>query len=259
MKNIAIIPARSGSKGVKNKNIKLLNAKPLIAYTIEAAIKSNVFDEIFVSTDSKEYADIAKQLGANVPFLRDEKLASDTASTWDVVKDALRKYLKNGMKFDTVAILQPTSPLRKYEDIMNGYNQMKLKNANAIVSVCEVDHPPLWSNILPEDGSLKNFLNQEILNLPRQSLPTYYRINGALYIAKTEYALNADSLYEDKCYAIVMSKENSIDIDDEIDFKIAETLMIEYNRKWLALVFCQDLVQVKTFLIDLSELSNKNS
>ena len=135
------------------------------------------------------------------------------------------------MKFDTVAILQPTSPLRKYEDIMNGYNQMKLKNANAIVSVCEVDHPPLWSNILPEDGSLKNFLNQEILNLPRQSLPTYYRINGALCIAKTEYALNADSLYEDKCYAIVMSKENSIDIDDEIDFKIAETLMIEYNRK----------------------------
>ncbi|WP_097014063.1 cytidylyltransferase domain-containing protein [Anaerocolumna aminovalerica] len=227
MRNIAFIPARSGSKGVKDKNIRLLNGKPLLAYSIEAAKNSNLFDEIFVSTDSIEYADIAKRWGANVPFLRNEELATDTATTWDVVKDTLKNYMKNGMEFDTIAILQPTSPLRQTYDIISGYNQMKFKNANAIVSVCEVDHSPLWSNTLPEDGSLKNFLNQEILNLPRQSLPTYYRINGALYIAKTGYALNANSLYDDKCYSIIMSKENSIDIDSELDFIIAEALITQ--------------------------------
>jgi CMP-N,N'-diacetyllegionaminic acid synthase len=227
MRNIAFIPARSGSKGVKDKNIRLLNGKPLLAYSIKAAKDSNLFDEIFVSTDSIEYADIAKRWGANVPFLRNEELATDTASTWDVVKDTLNNYMKNGMEFDTIAILQPTSPLRQTYDIINGYNQMKFRNANAIVSVCEVDHSPLWSNTLPEDGSLKNFLNQEILNLPRQSLPTYYRINGALYIAKTGYALNANSLYDDKCYSIVMSKENSIDIDSELDFIVAEALITQ--------------------------------
>ena len=225
MGNLAIIPARSGSKGLKDKNIKLLNGKPLLAYTIEVAKESKVFDEIYVSTDSSEYAEIAKQWGASVPFLRSKELATDTAATWDVVKDTLRQYLNKGVKFDTIAILQPTSPFRRSEDIINGYNQMALKKANAIVSVCEMDHSPLWSNVLPEDGSLKDFLNKEVLNLPRQSLPTYYRINGALYIAKADYALHAESLYDDKCYAIVMSKENSIDIDDEMDFKMAEFIM----------------------------------
>lgn len=224
MRNIAIIPARSGSKGVKDKNIRLLNGKPLLAYSIEVAEKSACFDEIFVSTDSSEYADLAIRWGASVPFLRGEELASDTASTWDVVKDTLINYKKRGMEFDTITILQPTSPMRTSNDIINGFNQMKIKDANAVVSVCQVDHSPLWSNTLPEDGSLDNFLDKEVLNLPRQSLPTYYRINGALYIAKTDYALKAKSLYDNKCYSIIMSKENSIDIDDELDFIMAEII-----------------------------------
>ena len=140
MKNIAIIPARSGSKGLKNKNIKLLNKKPLIAYTIEAAQKSNMFDEIFVSTDSIEYSMIAKEWGANVPFLRSPELSTDVSSSWDVVKDTIINYRKMGKEFDTVALLQPTSPLRKAEDIINGYEQMYVKNANAIIAVCQVDH-----------------------------------------------------------------------------------------------------------------------
>lgn len=225
MRNIAVIPARSGSKGLKDKNIKLLNGKPLIVYTIEAAQKSNLYDEIFVSTDSVEYAKIALELGANVPFLRSEELSSDTASSWDVVKDAVLNYKKIGKEFDTVALLQPTSPLRKFDDIINGYNQMKKKDANAVVAVCEVDHSPLWCNTLPEDDSLQNFLNQELIRMPRQSLPTYYRINGALYIVKTEWLMSTENIYKEKCYAIVMSKENSIDIDDAIDFKIAEAMI----------------------------------
>lgn len=231
MRNIAIIPARSGSKGLKDKNIKPLNGKPLIAYTIEAARNSNLFDEIFVSTDSSEYARIAREFGASVPFLRSGELSSDTASSWDVVRDALLNFMKIGKEFDTVALLQPTSPLRKSKDIINGYDMMQEKKAKAIVSVCEVDHSPLWCNTLPEDNSLGNFLNQDLINVPRQSLPTYYRVNGALYIVNREYLMSTDNIYNESCYAVVMSKENSIDIDDIIDFKISEVLSMNRDNK----------------------------
>lgn len=229
MKNIAIIPARSGSKGLKDKNIKMLNNKPLISYTIEAAIKSRLFDEVYVSTDSEKYAMIAREFGANVPFLRSQNLSSDTSSSMDVVKEALLKYKFCGKEFDTVAILQPTSPLRKKGDIINGYYLLEKKNANAIVSVSEVDHSPLWCNVLPEDNSLENFLNDELVNMPRQSLPIYYRINGALYIAKTDYIVNTNNFYKEKCFAYIMPKENSVDIDDLFDFHIAEALIKDYT------------------------------
>ncbi|MDF2803979.1 MAG: acylneuraminate cytidylyltransferase [Anaerocolumna sp.] len=225
MKNLAIIPARSGSKGLENKNIKLLNGRPLLTYSIEAAKKSGLFDEIIVSTDSEEYAKIAKEWGASVPFLRSGKLASDTASSWDVVKDTIRRYQEIGIEFDTVALLQPTSPLRTAEDIIHGYEKMKKENANTIVAVSEMDHSPLWTNTLPEDGSLTNFINQGIINVPRQSLPTYYQINGALYIIKTGYLMSTENIYSDKSFATIMVKEHSIDIDDKMDFIIAEALI----------------------------------
>jgi CMP-N,N'-diacetyllegionaminic acid synthase len=225
VRNIAIIPARSGSKGLKDKNIKPLNGKPLLAYTIEAARNSNLFDEIFVSTDSSEYARIAGECGASVPFLRSDELSSDTASSWNVVRDAILNYKKIGNEFDTVALLQPTSPLRKSEDIIKAYDIFKNKSAWAVVAVCEVEHSPLWCNTLPENNSLQTFLNHDFVNIPRQSLPTYYRINGALYIVNTDYLMSTDNIYNEKCYAVVMSKENSIDIDDAVDFKIAEALI----------------------------------
>lgn len=224
-KNLAIIPARSGSKGLKNKNIKILNGKPLIAYTIEAAQRSELFDEICVSTDSKKYAEIANDWGANTPFLRNEELSSDKASSWDVVKDVLNSYRKVKKEFDTVALLQPTSPLRTAANIIEGYKKMQQKNANAVISVCEVDHSPLWCNTLPKDESLDSFLSQAIVEQPRQQLSTYYRINGALYIIKTEYLMTIDNIYKEKTYAYKMDKGNSIDIDDITDFKIAEALL----------------------------------
>lgn len=119
MRNIAIIPARSGSKGLKDKNIKLLNGVPLLAYTIKAAVESNMFNEIFVSTDSEVYAQIAREWGANVPFLRSAELSGDEVSAWDVVRDSIKRYEGLGKKFDTVALLQPTSPLRTSKDIIN--------------------------------------------------------------------------------------------------------------------------------------------
>lgn len=225
MKHIAIIPARSGSKGLKDKNIKLLQGKPLIAYTIEAALQSEVFDEVFVSTDSKEYAEIAKQFGAHVPFLREEYLATDGASTLDVIKDALEKYKDMGQSFDTVCILQPTSPLRRSSDIIAGYENLIEKEANAIIGVCEMDHSPIWCNTLPKDKSMDGFINKEWSGLGRQSLPTYYRINGALYISTVKYIMETDDLYKEKCYAFIMDKKNSVDIDDKIDFILAEEIM----------------------------------
>jgi CMP-N,N'-diacetyllegionaminic acid synthase len=222
VKNIAIIPARSGSKGLIDKNIKLFSGKPLIAYTIEAAKLSGMFDEIFVSTDSKQYADIAEKYGAAVPFLRSKELSSDTASSWDVVNEVLEQYKVLGKEFETIALLQPTSPLRTNEDIVAAYCLFEEKKADSIVSVCEVDHSPLWCNILPEDGSLKNFINQNIKSLPRQSLPKYYRINGALYITRAAVLTSSNDIYQEGCYAYIMPRVKSIDIDDDMDFRIAE-------------------------------------
>lgn len=222
---LAVIPARSGSKGLKDKNIKMINGKPLLAYTVEAAKESGLFQEIFVSTDSERYAEIAREYGAAAPFLRSEELATDTASTWDVVRDSIKKYEEMGKNFDVAAILQPTSPLRTAQDIRDGFTKFFEKGANAVVAVCEVDHSPLWCNTLPEDDSLTDFLKKDVINLPRQCLPTYYRINGALYIVRTDYLKSTDNIYSDKCFALVMPKNNSVDIDDAIDFQLAESLI----------------------------------
>lgn len=230
MKNIAIIPARSGSKGLKDKNIKMLNGKPLLAYSIEAAKKSGLFDEIMVSTDSEKYAEIAKQWGAKVPFLRSQELSNDTASSWEVVKDVIERYRNFGLEFDTVALLQPTSPLRSSDDILNGYDVMKEKAANFVIAVCEMDHSPLWANTLPVDLSMGNFIRPEVVTMPRQSIPTYYRINGALYIIKVDYLMKNTDIYSEKSYATIMRKERSIDIDDQLDFTIAEVLLSVSNK-----------------------------
>lgn len=227
MKNIAIIPARSGSKGLPDKNIKVLGNKPLLAYSILAAKESGCFDEICVSTDSEEYASIAREWGASVPFLRSEKTAGDKASSWDVVKEVLDGYRAMGMEFDTIALLQPTSPLRKAEDIQKGYVLMKENDAKAVIGVCEMDHSPLWSNTLPENLSMRGFIREEAKNTPRQSLPTYYRINGALYIIKKQILESVENMYEDECYAYVMSQEKSVDIDTAFDFQIAQLFMGE--------------------------------
>lgn len=229
MKNVAIIPARSGSKGLKDKNIKLLNGKPLIAYTIEAAAKSNMFEDIIVSTDSKTYAEIARQWGANVPYLRDNELSTDIASSWDVVRDVISYLKQKERNYDTIALLQPTSPLRNEEDIIKGYNIYKEKKAMAVVSVCEVEHSPVWSNTLPEDGSLKDFISKDIINLPRQSLPIYYRLNGALYIVDSNYILFNKNIYNEDCYAVIMSQEHSVDIDNNFDFLFADLVKKKMN------------------------------
>ncbi|MFW6029918.1 MAG: cytidylyltransferase domain-containing protein [Halanaerobiales bacterium] len=225
-KILAIIPARSGSKGLKDKNIKNLHGKPLIAYTIEVAIASGIFETIIVTTDSKEYADIAIQYGAEVPFLRSEELSSDTTSSKEVIIDAISKMNCRGYYYDYFMLLQPTSPLRTVENIKESYDLLVKRKANSVVSVCKVDHSPLLSNILDETLLLDNFL-KKFNNKRRQDLPQYYRINGAIYLSKVDYYLKFQDFYKRNSIAYIMNKKESVDVDDIYDFKLAEILIKE--------------------------------
>ena len=224
MQNIAIITARSGSKGLVHKNIKILNGRPLLAYTIQAALESEMFATVHVSTDSEEYAEIARKYGAEVPFLRSKINSSDEASSWDVVKEVLKNYKKMGKNFETVTLLQPTSPLRDGQDIKEAYDLLIEKKGDAVVSVVEEEHSPLLCNQLPESLSMNGFIKLEA-NRRRQDLSKYYRINGAIYILNTKMLEKEIQLYKEGCYAYIMSKEKSIDIDSELDFRFAECLM----------------------------------
>lgn len=224
MKHIAIIPARSGSKGLKDKNIKELNGKPMMAYTIEAALESEIFDCVHVSTDSREYAEIAKKYGADVPFLREKELAGDRTSTWDALRFVIRKYKELLQEFDLVTLLQPTSPLRDAEDIRKAFALFQEKDADAVISICELEHSIQICNTLGEDSSMYQFLDSNRVGA-RQAGETFYRINGAIYIQKTRMLMNKENLYNEKSYAYIMDKVHSIDIDDAFDFQVAEMAM----------------------------------
>lgn len=224
MKNIAIIPARSGSKGVKDKNIRELCGKPLIAYSIEEAIKSGEFTEIMVSTDSKRYAEIAKQYGAKIPFLRSTATSSDKASSWDMVEEVLGGYRKRGQMFDTFCLLQPTSPLRTAEDIIGAYKLYREKADYAVVSVCEAEHSPLWCGHIAKSGALEGFANEENMK-QRQAGEKFYRLNGAIYIVNIYRFERNRFIYQKGSFAYIMSQRSSIDIDTEMDFRLAEILM----------------------------------
>ena len=226
MKNIAVIPARSGSKGLKDKNIKLMNGKPLLAYSIEAALQSGIFDCVHVSTDSDSYAEIGRKYGADIPFLRSDEMATDSAGSWDVVLEVIQKYKDLGQTYDMVTLLQPTSPLRNKEDIISAYMEYKEKKAQAIVSVCEMEHSPLWSNVLPNDLSMEGFVKHQA-NRQRQKLDKYYRINGAIYMVSVPFLEDGTNIYRQGCYAYVMDSRKSIDIDTQLDFDIAEYLVIK--------------------------------
>ncbi len=225
MKNIAIIPARSGSKGLKDKNIRKINGKPLIAYTIEAALKSKCFDVVMVSTDSKKYAKIAKEYGAEVPFLRSTETSQDKSSPWDAVKEVLINYKNLGKEFDTFTLLQPTSPLRTHKDIQNAYKLMDEKKANAIASMCELECSMHLVNKLPKSLSMDSFISEENYNKRRQDIETYYHFNGAIFISKVKTFMKDMNIYKKKCYAYIMDRKNSFDIDDEFDIKIVEAIL----------------------------------
>lgn len=223
---LAIIPARGGSRRLPRKNVLDLAGKPLIAWSIEAGLDSKYIDKVIVSSDDEEILNISKQFGAET-IIRPDELANDTATTFD----ALKHTIENIKAHDYVVLLQPTSPLRNAQHIDEAIELLITKNADAIVSVCEMDHSPLWSNTLPKDANMKGFLRDEVLNKRSQDLEKYYRINGAIYICKTQKLLEEKGFFlKDNIFAYKMDKKNSVDIDEEIDFKIAKVLMDEKNN-----------------------------
>ncbi len=223
-KVLAVIPARGGSKRLPKKNILNLAGKPLIAWTIEEAKKSKYIDKLIVSTDSTEIAEISKKYGAEVPFIRPKELASDTASSIDVILHAINFFKNKGDTYEYIVLLQPTSPLRKVDDIDKAFEMIN-KDTKAVVSVCETEHSPLWSNTLPNDLSMKDFIKPEIKNKRSQDLPKYYRLNGAVYISDVEYLLDNNGFIGDETKAFIMPQSRSVDIDSGIDLNLAEIII----------------------------------
>lgn len=215
----AIIPARGGSKGVPRKNVRNLGSRPLIAWTIRAARMSMV-DRVIVSTEDQEIAEVSKRYGAEV-IQRPPELAIDTAQSIDVILHAM-----DIVPGDIIAMLFPTAPLRTPEDINQAIDLLSYRKAQAIVSVCEVEHHPLWCGTLPYDNNMGDFLKPSVANSNRQTLPKYYRVNGSIYLAHRGYIKERHSFFGDKTYAYIMPQERSVNIDTERDFRLVE---YEYN------------------------------
>jgi CMP-N,N'-diacetyllegionaminic acid synthase len=219
-KILAIIPARSGSKGLKNKNIKLLNDIPLMAHTIVSAVKSDIFTKIVVSTDSQEYKNIAEKYGAKVNKLRNTVLSSDNASTTSVILDVLFEEEELGNSYDIFILLQPTSPLRDENDIKDALELFINKKASAVVSVAKFEKNLNAIGKL-DNLSMIDFASKELANARRQD-EEYFYLNGAIYISLVDVFLEEETFYTENSFAFIMPKEKSLDIDDIYDFKLAE-------------------------------------
>ena len=224
MKNeyLAIIPARKGSKRLKNKNLKKLGNLPLVSWTIEAAKNSKKLSKIIVSTDSCEIAELARSSDVCVPGLRPEKLATDHSNLFDVVGDIVSK---EG-EFQNIVLLQPTSPFRNSDDIDCAIDVFEQSEGHSVVSVSKLAHPIEWSGYLGDNGEMDEFYAKELINKQSQNLKTSYRINGAIYIADiVKLKAQGSFVFETGTYAYEMPELRSIDIDEEADLLFAEFLL----------------------------------
>ena len=228
LKILAIIPARGGSKSVPRKNIRELNGKPLIAYTIEAAKKiKDKFHRIIVSTDDEKIAKISKDYGADVPFIRPNNLAEDKTPTYPVLQHAVHFVEKqDSINIDLIMLLQPTTPFRTTEDILNCLQLSQSSNTDSVISVVQVfsHHPILMKKI--ENNKLVHFSIEEKEGTPRQLYkPPAYMRNGAIYVTKRDTLIGKNSIWGDSITPYIMPQERSHNIDDEIDFITSELVM----------------------------------
>ena len=223
-KVLCIIPARKGSKGLKNKNIKMLNKIPLIAWSILVAKKCKQIDEIIVSTDSIKISKIAKTYGAKVPFIRPKKFATDKASSFSVLKHAIDFFKEKKLYFDYILMLEPTSPLRHFRDIDFCLTKVKNKNIQTLVSVAKtIEQHPTFLYSISDKNFLKPFLKKkQKLYIRRQDISPLYFLEGSIYISKVSTLLKRKTWYHEKTQAFEIEKWKSLEIDDIDDFKLAE-------------------------------------
>ncbi|MCD8014460.1 MAG: acylneuraminate cytidylyltransferase family protein [Lachnospiraceae bacterium] len=225
---LALIPARAGSKGIKNKNIADLCGKPLIAYSIEAAKHSRYIDDVVVSTDGEAIAGMARLYGADVPFLRPTELASDTSKTIDAVLHAVKFLNEHGRHFDILVLLQPTQPLRTSEDIDMAMEIFFENGEESLVSVTDVDSHPLLIRSVTKDGKLRPLMSQGS-TCRRQDMPRYYCVNGAVYINRIS-ELSKDTSFNDNKIPFFMERSHSVDIDEPLDLTYAKFLQEQENE-----------------------------
>ncbi|MCK0115072.1 cytidylyltransferase domain-containing protein [Gelidibacter sp. F63206] len=220
---IVIIPARGDSKGLPGKNVKLLSGKPLIAYTIEAALTSKLVSRVIVSTDDSNIAEVAEKYGAEVPFLRPKHLAEDDSLAVDTYLYTINRICKEeSINVESLIVLQPTSPLRTSYDVDNAIKLFKVNNADSVISYTQEMHPISWHKNIDSDQRIISLPNEKLQN--RQDLqPTYYP-NGAIYIFKYEL-LKSRTYYTENSFAYIMPRNRSIDIDYIDDFEYAEFLI----------------------------------
>lgn len=228
---LGVIPARGGSRTIPKKNIKPLLGKPLIAYTIVPALRSKLSTRVIVSSDNKEIIEISKRYGAEVPFIRPKELATDLALAMDVIKHAVLETERlEGKKYDYVVMLQPTTPLRTTEDIDNALKKLIKTGADSVISVVNVGpmHPVRMKRIV--NDRLVDYAEEEMENMPKELLPPVYIRSGAIYAVKRDILVNKRSFKGYDCRPYMMPEKRSINIDNEMDFLLAEAVM--RKMKW---------------------------
>lgn len=233
MKTLCLINARSGSKGVPGKNIKLLNGKPLIAYSIDVAIKSHLIERVIVSTDAQEIADVAKAHGAEVPFLRPPELATDSAKQIDAMVHAITLLEQAGAHYDYICVLQPTCPLRSIADV-NGALQLLIESkADSVITITEVGgrHPrTLYTK--EQNNKIKPYLESDTGGVLRQNFEDLFWRTGAVYAMKRDILMEQHSLYGADIRGYLMPEDRCFNIDSPFDWALTEAWMqyLEKNK-----------------------------
>ena len=220
MRTIAIIPARGGSKRIPKKNIKLFYDKPIISYSIKVALDSKLFDEVMVSTDDIEIASLAKEFGAKVPFIRSKKASDDFATTFDVVKEVIEKYEDNNQKFDTVCCIYPCAPFITVNTLKVSFKIFNENKFESVFPVIQYNTP--IQRALKREGDQIKFLNEDFILSRSQDLEKNYHDAGQFYWINSKMCILKKNIISDNSGCIVISEFEAQDIDNEIDWKIAE-------------------------------------
>ena len=219
-KPLAIIPARGGSKRLRRKNIAPLEGKPMLAYSIEAALQSGVFEQVCVSTEDEQIAAVAEDYGASVPFLRPLALAADTVGVVQVCLHGLDFFAAQGKQFETLGVLLPTSPLRRGEDIRAAYEQFRAADTDFFMAVTDYVYSPFQA-LHEQAGYLKPFWDASYYRTRSQDLPSVMVDNGAIYLMQVEAFRREKIFYGERLIGFSMPRERSVDVDDAYSLELA--------------------------------------
>jgi N,N'-diacetyl-8-epilegionaminate cytidylyltransferase len=228
---VAGIFARGGSKGLPGKNVRMLNGKPLIGYAIECAKQSKYIDYVFVSTDDEEIAQVAKDYGADIPFMRPDELATDTASERMAWRHAIDELQKLGHpKIDAFVTVPATAPLRLVEDLDRCIETFNEGNTDIVITVTETPHSPYYTMVTLNENKNARLVIEDSRYSRRQDAPSVFGMTSVAYVAQIDYVLNSDNIFDGTVKAVFVPPERAIDIDNELDFKLAEILLHERNQ-----------------------------